>query len=204
MTVATGLLTFEEYLTYEDGSDTRYELERGELVEMSQARGQHGEIIHFLEKRFNTEIERIGLDWVARQAAIGVRVPQVGRRDTSRCPDICVVPRPQWEGLLQREAVIELDEPAPLLVVEVVSTGTEITDHRKKRAEYNIVGIPTYVLVNWADVDQNNKPVDKRVTVLSLFEGLYNDEVFRGDEVVNIPTFPELKLTANEIIKARV
>jgi len=204
MTVATRLLTFEEYLTYEDGSDTRYELDRGELVAMGQARGQHGEIMHFLERRFNAEIERLGLEWVARQAAISVRVPQVGRRDTSRCPDICIIPRAQWEGLLQREAVIGLDEPEPLLVVEVVSAGTEITDHRKKRAEYNIVGIPVYLLVNWTDVDQNNKPVDKRVTVLSLVEGLYNDAVYRGDEVVQIPTFPDLKMTANEIIKARV
>jgi Uma2 family endonuclease len=204
MSVATKLLTFEEYLTYEDGSDTRYELDRGELVAMGQARGQHGEIMHFLEKRFNAEIERTGLNWVARQAAISVRVPQVGRRDTARCPDICVVPRGQWEGLLKREAVIELDEDAPLLVAEVVSTGTEITDHRKKRAEYNIVGIQTYMLVDWTDVDQNKKPVDQRVTVLSLVEGLYNDAVYRGDEVVLIPTFPDLKLTADEIIKARV
>ncbi len=28
------LLTFEEYLTYDDGTDTRYELVDGELVEM--------------------------------------------------------------------------------------------------------------------------------------------------------------------------
>jgi Uma2 family endonuclease len=204
MTVTTKVFTFEEYLAYEDDSDTRYELERGELVAMGQARGQHGEIMHFLEKRFNAEIERMGLNWVARQAAIGVRVPQVGRRDTSRCPDICVTPREQWEGLLQREAIIGLDEPAPLLVVEVVSTGTDITDHRKKRAEYNIVGIPVYILVDWTEVDQNKKPVDKRVTVLTLVEGLYDDAVYRGDDVVRIPTFPELKLTANEIIKARV
>jgi hypothetical protein len=60
------------------------------------------------------------------------------------------------------------------------------------------------MLVDWTEVDQNKKLVDKRVTVLTLVEGLYDDAVYRGDDVVYIPTFPELKLTANEIIKARV
>jgi len=46
------ILTFEEYLTYEDGTDNRYELERGVLVEMGKARGQHGEIMQFYNKGF--------------------------------------------------------------------------------------------------------------------------------------------------------
>lgn len=33
-TPAKTLLTFEEYLVYDDGSDSRYELVDGELVEM--------------------------------------------------------------------------------------------------------------------------------------------------------------------------
>ncbi len=201
MTVTQQIFTFEEYLKYDDGTDIRYELERGELIAMGQARGQHGEIMHFLERRFNSEIERLGLDWVARQAAVDVRVPQVGKRDTSRIPDVTVLPSAQWKSLRYREAIIELDEDPPLLVVEVVSTGTEIRDHRAKRAEYNIIGIQVYILVDFVDVDQN-KAVDKRVTVLTLNEGLYDDAVFRGDEVVVIPTFPELHLTANEIINA--
>lgn len=106
--------------------------------------------------------------------------------------------------MADREAVIELSEPPPLLVVEVVSTGTEITDHRKKRAEYNIVGIPCYVLVDWSEFNQNKQPIDKRVTVLTLVEGLYDEKVYRGDEVVFIPPFLNLKLTASQIIRARV
>lgn len=204
MTATRQLLSFAEYLTYEDGTDTRYELERGELVAMGQARGQHGAIMKFLEKTFDAEIERLGLDWVAMQAAIGVRVPQIGKRDTSRCPDVCIVPKTQWQGLLQKEAIIELDEPPPLLVVEVVSTGTEIRDHRAKRAEYNIIGIPVYTLVDWTDFDQNGKPIDKRVTVLNLVEGLYDEAIYRGNQLVEIPTFPELRLTAEQIIKASV
>ncbi|NEU71048.1 Uma2 family endonuclease [Hassallia byssoidea VB512170] len=202
MTTTKQIVTFEQYLTYNDGTDTRYELERGELIPMSQPRGGHGEIMHFLERSFTTEIERLKLDWVARQAAVGVRVPQVGRRDTSRVPDVTVLLLSQWKNLRNREAVIELNEEPPLLIVEVVSAGTESRDHRAKRAEYNILGIPVYLLVDFLDFDQNGKAVDKRVTVLTLVEGFYDEAVYRGEEVIQIPTFSELKLTANQLINA--
>ncbi len=48
MTVTTNKLTFEEYMTYSDGTDSRYELVNGELVAIRISTGQHGEIIDFL------------------------------------------------------------------------------------------------------------------------------------------------------------
>jgi len=169
-TLIPQILTFEQYLAYEDDTDKRYELERGMLVEMGQARGQHGAIVKFLERSFDNEIARIGLDWVAMQAAIGVRIPQVGKRDTSRCPDVCVLPRSQWESLLNKEAIIELDETPPLLVVEVISKGTFGRDRRTKRAEYNIIGIPVYVIVNFLTQDGNGKDVEPGISVLTFYQ----------------------------------
>ncbi len=204
-TTASKLLTFEDWLTYEDGTDTRYELERGVLSEMGQAKGRHGDIMELLSNQFKAEIPQMGYPWISKMGGqVAVRVPQIGRRDTSRVPDVVVLPLEQWEAMADREAVIELNEPPPPLVVEVVSTGTEITDHRKKRAEYNILGIPCYVLVDWLDFDQNKKSVAQRVTVLNLVEGLYDEAIYRDHETVIIPTFPELKLTANQIIRAKL
>lgn len=202
MTTTKQIVTFEQYLTYNDGTDTRYELERGELIPMSQPRGGHGDVSEFLYLAFKAEIERLGLPLVSKKGDVGVRVPQVGRRDTSRVPDVTVLPLSQWKNLRNREAVIELNEEPPLLVVEVVSAGTESRDHRAKRAEYNILGIPVYLLVDFLDFDQNGKAVDKRVTVLTLVEGFYDEAVYRGEEVIQIPTFSEFKLTANQVINA--
>lgn len=56
MTVNTHKLTFQEYLTYSDGTDTRYELVNGELVARSIGTGQHGEIINFLYRQIDAEI----------------------------------------------------------------------------------------------------------------------------------------------------
>jgi Uma2 family endonuclease len=49
MTTTTDRLTLEDYLNYDDGSDTRYELINGELVPISLGTGKHGAILKFLE-----------------------------------------------------------------------------------------------------------------------------------------------------------
>ncbi|NET05947.1 MAG: hypothetical protein F6K16_14830 [Symploca sp. SIO2B6] len=41
-------LTFEEYLTYEDGTDNRYEFMDGELILMNPPTGRHALIIRLL------------------------------------------------------------------------------------------------------------------------------------------------------------
>ncbi len=131
----TKRLTFEEYLIYDDGSDSRYELVNGELIPMSLGSGQHGGLAEFLNITFRDEIHRLKLDWTSKQMVIGIRSPRAGRWDTSRIPDVVVLPLSQWRELRNREAVIELNEPPPLLVVEVVSESTKIADYRAKRVE---------------------------------------------------------------------
>ncbi|MEH2047461.1 hypothetical protein [Nostoc sp.] len=42
MAITTPKLAFEEYLKYDDGTDTRYKLVKGKLIPMSLESGQHG------------------------------------------------------------------------------------------------------------------------------------------------------------------
>ena len=58
--------------------------------------------------------------------------------------------------MLNRAAVIGLDELPPLLVVEVVSPLTKSDDYRSKRTEYGLLGIPEYWIVD---------PLAKKVTL---------------------------------------
>ncbi|WP_448562230.1 Uma2 family endonuclease [Trichothermofontia sp.] len=192
MTVTTQRITFEEYLNYDDGTDTRYELVNGELVAISLGTGLHGEITNFLSTTFQAEIQRLGRSWVSRQMMIGVRSPRSGRWDTSRIPDVVVLPLAQWRQLQTREAVIELGEPPPLLVVEVVSESTQTTDYRSKRAEYSVLDIPEYWIVD---------PLAAKVSVLTLLEGWYEVAEFQGEAEIKSPTFSELTLTANQVLQ---
>ncbi|MGF1517992.1 MAG: Uma2 family endonuclease [Nodosilinea sp.] len=70
MTVTAQKLTFEDYLTYADGTDTRYELVDGELIPMALGAGRHGVTIKFLNDQFRDEIKRHELPWTAKAAML--------------------------------------------------------------------------------------------------------------------------------------
>ncbi|MCC5618098.1 Uma2 family endonuclease [Nostoc sp. CHAB 5836] len=193
MTITTPKLTFEEYLKYDDGTDTRYELVNGELIPMSVGNGQHGAVTEFINVCFRAEILRLKLDWTSKQMVVGVRSPRAGRWDTSRIPDVVVIPLPQWRDLRNREAVIELNEPPPLLVVEVVSESTKTVDYRAKRVEYNVLNISEYWIVD---------PLTNKVTVFTLIQELYEPVEFFGTARIQSQTFPELELTVEQVLMA--
>ena len=102
---------------------------------MSVGTGQHGAITELITDCFKAEIRRQQLPWTAKDMRIGVQSPRGGKWDTSQIPDVMVLPQSQWETLAQREAIITLDQPPPLLVVEVVSESTRTTDYCTKRSE---------------------------------------------------------------------
>jgi Uma2 family endonuclease len=193
MTVTTQKFTFEEYLTYEDGTDTRYELVNGELVPMSVGTGAHAAIIKFLLKCLEKAISDMEEPYQIMPGSIGVRSPRGGRLDTSRIPDITILSTEQLRSLQNREAIIDLDEAPPLLVVEVVSPSTKTEDYRAKQAEYAVRDIPEYWIVD---------PLSEVITIGVLEEGLYNLREFRGQEALQSPLFANFKLTAAEILAA--
>jgi Uma2 family endonuclease len=188
-------LTFESYLAYEDGTDTRYELVDGELIPMSLGTGKHGSIIEFLNDQFRDTIRQQQLPWTAKPMMIGVRSPRGRRWDTSRIPDVTVLPLSQWEAMADREAVIDFSEPPPLLVVEVVSPSTKADDYRSKRSEYSLLEIPEYWIVD---------PLEAKITLCTLQHQFYDAIAFHEDELIQSATFPTLSLTAIQILSAKL
>jgi Uma2 family endonuclease len=193
MTTTTQKLTFEEYLTYADGTDTRYELVDGELVPMSLGTGKHGAIIQFLVRQFEDAIAQSSQSWVALPALVGVRSPRGRSWDTSRIPDVTVLPLEQWEAMADREAVINLNEPPPLLVVEVASPSTKNDDYRSKRGEYGFLEIPEYWIVD---------PIARKITIGIVEYQFYDVTEFQDDEVIQSQTFPNLHLIVNQVLTA--
>jgi Uma2 family endonuclease len=194
MTIATTKrILLKDYLTYDDGTDARYELVDGELMLMSLGTGEHGDISEFLNAEFKAEIKRVGLDWVSKDMKIVIQSPRGTSWETARVPDVVVLPLEQWNSLRKRESFIPLNEPPPLLVVEVVSPSTVTVDYRAKHSEYAVLDIPEYWIVD---------PIDLKVTVCILKDGAYSDIVFVGDLAIVSPTFPELGLTAIEVLNA--
>jgi Uma2 family endonuclease len=86
--------------------------------------------------------------------------------------------------------------PPPELVVEVVSPGQEnITqDYRYKRSQYQARGILEYWIID---------PMEQKITVFTLVEGLYEEAVFTGEAVILSTLFPpESSLTASKVLQA--
>lgn len=180
---ATTLLSFEEYVAHDDGTESRYELVDGELVEMTPPVLEHFLIAKFIEQALDAEIKRIQQSWLCFREA-GVRT---GLRK-SRLSDVCVVTLEQARELQGTSVIFSTP---PLLVVEVVSPDSITRDYRYKRTEYAALEIPEYWIVD---------PLKAQVIVLEFNEGLYEETGFTGDQQIISPTFPELLLTVTQVL----
>ena len=190
---STARLRLAEYLVYSDGGDTRYELVAGELVPMALPTGRHVQIQKFLSQVFEAEIARQQLPWTTIQGGLGIQSPRGNRWDSVRIPDGVVLPLEQWQEMGSREALIRPEDPPPLLVVEVVSEASRAADYRAKRAEYCVLGIGEYWVVD---------PLEEKVSLLLLHEGWYDVLELKGSDPVSSKVFPKLELQAGEILAA--
>ena len=114
---------------------------------------------------------------------------------TVRILDVVVIPLAQWRELQHGEAIIELNEPPPLLVVEVVIESRKSTDYRAKRSEYSVLDIPEYWIVD---------PLEAKVTHLTLVEGWYDPTKYKRSDRVHSDRFPNLVLTAQQVLNGNV
>lgn len=198
-------LSFAEYLAYDDGTDTRYELVYGELIAMGQPTGQHADIAEFLNDTYREYIKQRSLALVSKQGAIAVQIPPVEGKDIARIPDVCVVTVQQWQQMKTRSAAIALTEPPPLLVVEIVSTNWR-DDYLKKLADYEALGIPEYWIVDYLALGASRyigTPKLPTISVYHLSEGEYQVWQFRDMERIISTTFPESMLTAEQVFAGR-
>jgi Uma2 family endonuclease len=197
MTIATKKLTFKEYLDFCETSQERYELVRGELQLMTPPAWLHFLIAKFLERVFDDEIARLQHPWMAIQGA-----GQQTTNDDSRLPDVSIVPFDAISECLDQTAVLTV---AAILVAEIVSDSTALQDYREKVAEYQAKGIREYWVVDpdpFGAAKYIGSPKRPTVSVYSLVDGVYQVRQFREGDLVVSPTFPDLQLTADQILRA--
>ncbi|MEL7143257.1 MAG: Uma2 family endonuclease [Cyanobacteria bacterium J06643_4] len=193
MTVTTRRLTLEEYLAYEDGTDTRYELVNGELVPMSVGSGIHALIIDFLIEQIKAVLSDLEGPYKVLSGTISVQSPRGGRFSTSRIPDVTVLPQAQVQQFGSKEAIIRLNEPPPKLVIEVVSPSTKKEDYKAKWTEYSVLNIPEYWIVD---------PLRQLVTICVLEDGMYTSQEFRAAQSLRSQILPNFNVTAAQVLAA--
>jgi Uma2 family endonuclease len=188
MTVAAQRMSFDQFLNYDDGTDTLYELENGELIPMPAESELNCRIAMFLVATFL----RLGIPHYCLKMKSELAVS--GSRVSVRLPDLMVLSE---EGAAALEgasrSIVLLDMPPPSLVVEVVSPNQEKRDYRYKRSEYAARGIAEYWIVD---------PIQQRVTVLEWVEGLYEEQVYEGDMRMISLLLSNLELTAARVLQS--
>jgi Uma2 family endonuclease len=155
-------MTVPEYLAWAEGATAgRYELFRGEVVEMAPERARHNLLKGAAFIALRDAIKRSGVQAVAYTDGMTVVIDD----HTAREPDALVQLTP-----------IDLDSlisDAPVIVVEVASSSSEGSDITTKFAEYfSIATIEHYLIVDLNDrVIHHQRQPDGDILTRVIAEG---------------------------------
>jgi Uma2 family endonuclease len=127
-------MTVDEFLRWEDGTDTRYELIDGEIVAMAPATDRHGAIAGKLTTLLGTALKR------PCRVVVEAGVQRLDRNDRFYHADIAVTCAP-----LSGANPL----PEPRVIVEVLSPSTEQHDRGHKVPNYrDIPSVAEILLVS--------------------------------------------------------
>ena len=193
----TQIKTFEEYLKYDDGTDTLYELVDGVLVPMADPIGRHEDFLDCFCATLNKHFVDAELNYTARHC-ISVKIAPPGLR--GRKPDVVVMRKQQWDACSDIEAAAY---DAPTLVIEVVSTNWK-DDWIEKVSDYERTGIPEYWIFDYRALAnlQHLEVKEPTLAICQLVNGKYRMTQYRGDTPIVSLLFPQLKLSVNQLLKA--
>ncbi|MBD2329981.1 Uma2 family endonuclease [Alkalinema sp. FACHB-956] len=185
----TTIMTLAEYLAYDDGTDTRYELVNGERYPMPSESDLNNLIAIVLLAEFLKFLPPMRL-------RRGTELVTSGTRATIRIPDLMILPD-ELITLLSgaSRSLITLDMPPPILVIEIASPGVsnQDRDYRFKRSEYAARGIEEYWIVD---------PTQAKVTIFTLVAGFYEEQVFTKRDRIISPHYPDFGLTVAQLLQS--
>ena len=189
-------LTFAAFIDFDDGNEiNEYELVAGRLIPMPDPDDWHEEILEFLSFMFELQYRRCRLSYSVRK-----RNALLIDKARARRPDIAVIERPATRRADRQRGIRTI----PKMIVEIAS-GNWSTDLVDKQEEYEVLQVPEFWIVDYrgqipAKYCQRGK--GKKVIVLTLENETYQKAEYVEGETVPCLTFPQLKLTVDQILAA--
>jgi Uma2 family endonuclease len=146
--LAVKRMTLDEFLAWDDGTDTRYELVGGVPLAMAPPAEAH----RILAMRLGSRIDAALQNRRPCNAQIDAGVLRPEGDDSYYVADVAVTCRPNEPG---RQAVID-----PILIVEILSPSTERHDRRVKLPVYRQIESVSEVLL--IDADSHHAELHRR------------------------------------------
>lgn len=182
------------------GSDNRYELIDGEVFDLEPT-GKHEEVAAFITAKACVQIDQTTLPWLVLQR--GLFRPDNTAMTAFR-PDVAVVDRTELinEPLWAEQSILTKGSSLKF-VAEVVSSNWQ-NDYARKVEDYAALGIPEYWIADYAGlggIRYIGKPKQPTLSICTLVDGEYDIKLLRGQEAIASATFPNLNLTAEQILQ---
>ncbi len=194
-------LSVDEFLArYSDNN--RYELIDGEVFDLEPT-GLHEEVAAFITTKICVQIDKANLPWFLLQRGLFRPTNTVG---TAFRPDIAIVDQNELtkEPLWQEQSILTQGTSIKF-VAEVVSSNWQ-NDYARKLEDYAAFGIPEYWIADYAGLGGTRhigKPKRPTLSICTLVDAEYEIQQFRGNQAIVSSTFPDLKLTADQVLKVR-
>ena len=203
MVTTKQLLTFEQFLDYEDETNNLYELVAGQVVPMSEPSGKHESISTFIlvELGFEIRLRRLNLEPHPKTLC------KLDKRDGRR-PDLIVMNKDRWAAATRIEAALFVP---PEMAVKIVSTNWE-EDYQKKVAWYAAFGVGECWIVDpLAQLDRYPNRRNPNIQMPTVSVGVLNAETreyrwkeFTGRDRIESQLFPKLTLSVEQVMAAKL
>ena len=193
-------INFDEFLDRYGGGN-RHELIDGEVFDLEPT-GSHEEVAAFITTKICVQIDLIGLPWFVLQRGL-LRPENIGM--TAFRPDVAAIDRAELtkEIYWSEQSILTLGSSIKF-VAEVVSSNWQ-NDYARKVEDYAVLGIPEYWIADHAGLGGTRhigKPKQPTLSIGTLVNGEYEIQQLRGNQNIVSPTFPDLKLTAEQVLRA--
>jgi Uma2 family endonuclease len=193
-------ISFDDFIAWlPERSVFRYELRDGEILEMPKPRGKHSEIAGFIISELNLILYQSQLPYIIPRESIVRSIDGASGYE----PDAIVLDQEMLAQDLRWEAESIITQGSSVkLAVEVVSTNWQ-DDYAVKQIAYQALGIQEYWIVDYLGLGGRTfigYPKQPTISVYYLIDSEYDLHQFRGSELIQSPTFPELQLSIDLLL----
>ncbi|NJK63402.1 MAG: Uma2 family endonuclease [Synechococcaceae cyanobacterium SM2_3_1] len=206
MALSSDTVIQQQFLSFDDfllryGDDNRYELIDGEVFDLEPT-GLHEEVSAFITKKICVQIDQADLPWFVLQRGL-FRPSEIDL--TAFRPDVVVVDHNELkkELLWSDQSILTLGRSIKF-VAEVVSSNWQ-NDYARKLEDYAVLGIPEYWIADHAGLGGTQyigKPKQPTLSICTLVNGEYEIQKLRGSQKITSRIFPDLNLTADQVLRA--